>query len=824
MLKQEDLQRLATLVREGRLSPDTLERLVEPADEATMTERRRAITTLVHQAHSGASMFYGATMTEAEAAGGDDPAEMAATDRYTLGDMLGRGGGGTVWLATDDVLARSVAVKVMLPQAQIDAEHRARFLYEARATARLAHPGVIPVYDAGMLPDGRPFYTMQRVAGRSLGDVVDALRRGDAEARARYPLPRLLNIFVQICQTVAYAHDHGFVHRDLKPANVMLGSYGEVFVGDWGLVKPHSAVDPALERPESRSGATVGTVEYMSPEQVRASDDVGPPSDVYSLGIVLFELMTLRLPFHAASPLALMLKIVRERVPDPRTVAGGRDVPGPLAELCLRATEPLAAERHETAASLAEKVTAFLDGVEEQRRRAAAAREQLARARAEAERFEAARAAAAEQQALVEAARAALPPDAPLDARRALWRDEEAVRPRALAAEAHFGEAVRAAEQALELVDHDEAHALLADLYWHKYREARGEGQPAAALFFADRVKRHDRGQYARRLDAPACVEVDVLADGATVTLEQQVALGPLLEPKPVEGPVVPAGSYIVSVRAPGRVPVRWPVRVEAGEEIVLGVDPPPVFPGHEAFCFVPRLTADVGGDPMAHRGQPRRRVTVGPFFIGRHLITLAEYVRFLDAVAAAEGVDAALARAPRTVDGTIWVDVDEVAGRFHVPAVDQDGDAWDPQWPAHMVNRFDAQAYCAWRSAQDGAAYRLPTAVEWEVAARGVDGRGFPWGHGFDPTLAKVIDTPGPPGPCVVGSFPDDRSPFGVMDMAGLVHEWTATDDPEQPGRAVLKGAGNRSHAVFGRAAGRISHRPDVTGVQFGFRLVREP
>lgn len=822
MLKNEDLQRLATLVREGRLSPDTLERLVEPADEATMMQRRRAITTLVHDAHSGASMFYGATMTETEAAGGDDPAEMGATDRYTLGDMLGRGGGGTVWLATDDVLARSVAVKVMLPQAQIDAEHRARFLYEARATARLAHPGVIPVYDAGMLPDGRPFYTMQRVAGRSLGDVVDALRRGDAEARARYPLPRLLNIYVQICQTVAYAHDHGFVHRDLKPANVMLGSYGEVFVGDWGLVKPHTEVEPALERPESRAGATVGTVEYMSPEQVRASDEVGPPSDVYSLGIVLFELMTLRLPFHASSPLALMLKIVRERVPDPRAVAGGREVPAALAELCLRATEPTVAERRETATSLAEKVTAFLDGVEEQRRREAAAHEQLGRARVEVERFEAARAAVAEQQARVEAARSALPPDAPLDARRDLWRDEEAVRPRALAAEAHFGEAVRAAEQALELVDHDDAHALLADLFWHKYREARAGGQPAAALFFADRVKRHDRGRYAHRLDAPACLEVQVTTHAATVTLEQQVALGPLLEPCAVDGPVVPPGSYVVNVRARDRVPVRWPVRLEAGEEVVLHVEPPPTFPGHDAFAYVPRLSAPVGGDAAAHRSQPRREVKVGPFFIGRHLVTLAEYVRFLDALAAEQGLEAARARAPRTADGTIWVDVDEAAARFHVPAVDQDGDAWDPQWPVHMVNRLDAEAYCAWRCVHDGAHYRLPTAIEWEVAARGVDARVYPWGNGFDPTLAKVIDTPGPPGPSPVGSFPYDRSPFGVMDMAGLVHEWTSTDDPEQPGRAVLKGAGNRAHAVYGRAAGRISHRPDFTGVQFGFRLVR--
>jgi serine/threonine-protein kinase len=126
---------------------------------------------------------------------------------------------------------------------------------------------------------------MPRVDGRSLHEVLESLRRGDASAEQRYPLPRLLAIFGRICQTVAYAHDQGIIHRDLKPANILLGRYGEVFVADWGLAKPHhQASGPVSDRPETRAGVTVGTLEYMSPEQVRGDADIGPLADVYSLG------------------------------------------------------------------------------------------------------------------------------------------------------------------------------------------------------------------------------------------------------------------------------------------------------------------------------------------------------------------------------------------------------------------------------------------------------------------------------------------------------------------------------------------------------------
>jgi formylglycine-generating enzyme required for sulfatase activity len=163
-------------------------------------------------------------------------------------------------------------------------------------------------------------------------------------------------------------------------------------------------------------------------------------------------------------------------------------------------------------------------------------------------------------------------------------------------------------------------------------------------------------------------------------------------------------------------------------------------------------------------------------------------------------------------------------SGRFEAPATDRDGDVWQPDWPIMMVSRHDAEAYCAWASARDGARIRLPTAQEWEVAARGVDERIYPWGNGFDATLTKVVDSPGPRGAESVCSRPRDRSPFDVYDMAGLVSEWTSTPDGEHPDGGVLKGAGYRSQSIWCRAASRVIQRVSFTGVQFGFRVVREP
>jgi serine/threonine protein kinase len=265
-----------------------------------------------------------------------------AETKYRLEEELGRGGMGTVYLAEDVVLGRKVALKVVSTPVA-GPETAERMLREARIVARLEHPGIVPIHDAGALPDGRVYYAMKRVVGERL----DALA-------ARLSLAERLRVFQRICDAVAFAHAHGVVHRDLKPENVMVGAFGEVLVMDWGVAKLVSSeaaeageagplrTDPNAAK--TANGAVVGTAGYMAPEQARgARGRIGPWSDVYSLGGVLRFLLTVRAP-------------------------GGRDDqpvaarPRPLASVAARAMAEAPDERYAGAEELSAEVSRFLEG------------------------------------------------------------------------------------------------------------------------------------------------------------------------------------------------------------------------------------------------------------------------------------------------------------------------------------------------------------------------------------------------------------------------------------------------------------------------------
>jgi len=187
-------------------------------------------------------------------------------DRYAITGVAGRGGMGTVYVARDRILQRDVAVKV-LDVADLKGARAARLTREAHILARLDHPGIVPVHDAGVLPDGRTFYVMKLVRGRRLDEVL----------AAGAPLALRLDLFARVLEAVAFAHAHGVVHRDLKPENIMAGSFGEVFVMDWGVAQDGAAdAEPAV----------VGTPGFMPPEQAGAGA-VDARADVFALGAVL---------------------------------------------------------------------------------------------------------------------------------------------------------------------------------------------------------------------------------------------------------------------------------------------------------------------------------------------------------------------------------------------------------------------------------------------------------------------------------------------------------------------------------------------------------
>jgi hypothetical protein len=156
-------------------------------------------------------------------------------ERYVLGNEIARGGMGAVLRAIDGDIRREVAVKFLLDQA--DRQKKLRFVEEAQITGQLEHPNIVPIHELGVDAQGQLFFTMKLVQGRSLAEVLDQLRQNPKTAEKEYPLSRLLNVFVNVCHALAYAHARGVVHRDLKPANLMLGDFGEVYVMDWGLAK-----------------------------------------------------------------------------------------------------------------------------------------------------------------------------------------------------------------------------------------------------------------------------------------------------------------------------------------------------------------------------------------------------------------------------------------------------------------------------------------------------------------------------------------------------------------------------------------------------------
>ncbi len=266
---------------------------------------------------------------------------------------------GSVWLAEDMRLGRRVALKV-LEAPQESSELEARLLREARVLAHLEHPGIVPVHDAGTLPDGRVFYAMKYVQGRQLDQHL-----ADVPSR-----PDRLRIFQRICEAVAFAHARGVLHRDLKPENIMVGPFGEVLVMDWGLAKvlrERGAGDPAKVRdgspqghvdaavaPRTGHGQVLGTPGYMAPEQARGEvDRLAERTDVYALGGILCFLLTGRLP--------------EDTLASGKT-AGALDgkvsgIPRPLSAICAKAMSYEPEERYAGAEQLAEEVSRYLDGL-----------------------------------------------------------------------------------------------------------------------------------------------------------------------------------------------------------------------------------------------------------------------------------------------------------------------------------------------------------------------------------------------------------------------------------------------------------------------------
>lgn len=368
----------------------------EPSGDAAITDEKRSSTRTETLSHETVSISSSVAITDSSSKhpGQFHPEQFPG---YGVKGEIGRGGFGSVLLAQEHATRRDIALKTFNPlhSKQSTSNIQTRFLDEALITAQLQHPGIIPIYTISQDSSGHYFYTMRPVEGEALNEILARLKAGESVTAEKYTLRSLIQILTSVCKTMSFAHDRGVIHRDLKPSNIIVGSYGEVLVIDWGLAKiiekaapfrddenfeqrgPFAEVWASYQRelkttrtdggPDSqatREGHIMGTVSYMSPEQASGKiDELDHRSDMWSIGVILYECATLYLPFHSSRIEQILHRIIAEE-PQPAFKANPhRRVPVELSEIVMRCLRKRKEERFASLNELVIELERWLAGI-----------------------------------------------------------------------------------------------------------------------------------------------------------------------------------------------------------------------------------------------------------------------------------------------------------------------------------------------------------------------------------------------------------------------------------------------------------------------------
>lgn len=294
--------------------------------------------------------------------------------RYSVIREIARGGMGKVIEVEDNDLRRSVALKVLRKEMLDRKDLVERFLEEAQITGQLEHPNIVPVHEIGVDGRGNLYFTMKLVEGEELSSIIKRLKKKDPSAERAYPMSRLIDVFIKVCEGVAFAHSRGVIHRDLKPANIMVGRFGEVQIMDWGVAKivgrkedtaDRAVVSDRQEDDASRTmaGSILGTPSYMSPEQARGEvNSMGPEADIFSLGVILYELLALKTPWTAETSAQVIDQVKNYDPETPTRAAPERRIPPELDQLAMKCLEKAPNKRLGTAQDLIDNLRAWQEG------------------------------------------------------------------------------------------------------------------------------------------------------------------------------------------------------------------------------------------------------------------------------------------------------------------------------------------------------------------------------------------------------------------------------------------------------------------------------
>ena len=557
-------------------------------------------------------------------------------DRYVSLEMIGKGGMGAIFRAQDNILNEEVALKTLLPQFAQDKLIVDRFYNEARIARQLSHPNIIRVHDIG-IAQGMMYISMEYIRGQSLRQVIDAMLPGQ-----RLPIRTTLMVMTQLCDALEYAHQYT-VHRDIKPENVMVLKDGTVKLMDFGISKLMSQSNMTA------TSVVMGTPKYMSPEQLRDSRSVDARTDIFSMGVMLYEIITGNLPTGIPKPASQVMS----------------EIPPALDPIISKCVEPDPKDRYRTAPELCEDLRAILTQIE-------AGSDVTARPRG----------ADSGTKGLVRAIGMVLILLVVLLTAASLWQFDK----RRTKYLDQYHQAASAAPSGIQDGGYERLNALVTSVLPEVREMARQDAELTAT--YNQALARAQRAEEIAATDASTARQ--------ELTLALQCAAGITLAP-----------------------------RMGAG------------------MVFIPP------GNVTLKEGDVEQEIFLNGFFIDRYEVSGQEFARFASSAA------------------------------WRMP----------PQQYAAAQNAafanaafYDAEAYTAWSKGLidkgvNWAQPRLPSEAQWARAAYGSDASDvFPWGQSWQPDACNARGEDGIDGVAPGGSFPRDKSSFGVYDIVGNVSEWTRT------------------------------------------------